>query len=81
MPSCSEWRRMVEDVFYDEGLRDFTWTPTNGSHRRAGGMITLAGGRQVTLTVLVSCSPSDRKAAIHRVRSNLRTAIRNARRL
>lgn len=76
----NEWKRMVDDLFEAEHVRDVKWESTNSCHRRVSGKVTVPGAKEVTVSLIVSASPSDYRA-IHRVRNNLRTAIRNARRI
>lgn len=76
---AKQWENTVADLFAREGLHDFEWRQTGGGHRRACGKLTIQGGRVVTITVLVSQTPTS-GITKHQVRNNLRAAIRNARR-
>lgn len=75
----AKWKGMVDAAFASEHVQNVTWTNTNNGHRLVRGEVSAPGGRMVPITLTVSSAPGDPRA-IQKVRCNLRTAIRNARR-
>jgi hypothetical protein len=73
------WRKRIEELAFEEGLRQLEWTML-GSHQRLSGAITVRGGRVVAVGVVVSVSPSDHRAAL-KVRTDIRRAIAASRKL
>lgn len=74
------WRKEVEAIAFDEGLRQLEWRIMGSTHQQLLGVITAKGSRVVPIAITCSASPSDWRAA-HRVRSDIRRAIRAAHQL